>query len=180
MAAPRKYTEKSLKKAVERYFASISRKRLLTERVDSGRRDANGHIVYEEKPVMNCLGEQAEALEYLVPPTVGGLCDYLAIHRSTWADWCDDTKYPEFAQTTTWARERIRAYLDQQLLTRKDVRGVIFDLQANHGCSAKTEVELGPRSAAAVSAASVPVSQRAALLQELMAEFSREDGGDGG
>lgn len=180
MARPKKYDEKTLDRAVERYFRSISRMVPLTERVDTGEKDEYGHTVYEERPVRNRLGEPVEMLEYLAPPTVGGLCEFLGIHRSTWYEYSDATAHPEFVETTSRARGRMRAYLEEQLLVRKDVRGVIFDLQANYGCSAKTEVELGPRSAAAVAASSIPAAERSALLREIAKEFGREDGGDGG
>lgn len=85
MSRPRKYTPNTLKKAVNGYFDSISRLVPLTEKRDTGRKDRDGHVIYEEVPVLNRLGVQATVLEYLVPPTVGGLCEHLGIHRSTWA-----------------------------------------------------------------------------------------------
>ncbi len=181
MGAPRKYNEKSLKRAVERYFRSISRMVPLTERVDTGEKDEYGHTVYQDVPVVNQLGEPVEVLEYLVKPTVSGLCLRLRIHASTWNEWRDSEKYPEFADITARAMELIRADRDQRLLTEKNVKGVIFDLQVNHGCQAKTEIELGPRGAAAVMAASsIPVSERSALLREIAEEFGQESGeGDG-
>lgn len=87
MSRPRKYTPNTLKKAVNGYFDSISRLVPLTEKRNTGRKDSDGHVIYEEVPVLNRLGVQATVLEYLVPPTVGGLCEHLGIHRSTWADY---------------------------------------------------------------------------------------------
>lgn len=133
MSRPRKYTPNTLKKAVNGYFDSISRLVPLTEKRDTGRKDRDGHVIYEEVPVLNRLGVQATVLEYLVPPTVGGLCEHLGIHRSTWADYCDAQLHPEFSDTTTHARGRMRAWLEEQLLTRKDVKGIVFDLQNNYG-----------------------------------------------
>lgn len=133
MSRPRKYTPNTLKKAVNDYFDSISRLVPLTEKKNTGRKDGDGHVIYEEVPVLNRLGAQATVLEYLVPPTVGGLCEHLGIHRSTWADYCDAQQHPEFSDTTTHARGRMRAWLEEQLLTRKDVKGIVFDLQNNYG-----------------------------------------------
>ena len=133
MSRPRKYTPNTLKKAVNGYFDSISRLVPLTEKRNTGRKDSDGHVIYEEVPVLNRLGVQATVLEYLVPPTVGGLCEHLGIHRSTWADYCDAQLHPEFSDTTTHARGRMRAWLEEQLLTRKDVKGIVFDLQNNYG-----------------------------------------------
>lgn len=180
MAAQKKYSRKALREAVENYFASISRMVPITERVDTGEKDEYGHTVYKERPVVNQLGKQVQVLEYLVKPTISGLCLHLHIHRSTWDEYCDHTTHPEFEDITTQAVELIRADRDQRLLTEKNVKGVIFDLQVNHGCQAKTEIELGPRGAAAVAASSIPASERAALLREIAEEFSEEDGEGGG
>ena len=139
MSRPRKYTPNTLKKTVNGYFDSISRLVPLTEKRDTGRKDRDGHVIYEEVPVLNRLGVQATVLEYLVPPTVGGLCE-------------------------------------QQLLTRKDVKGIVFDLQNNYGYHDKKEIELGGRAAKAVTAASMPLEERQSVLEELMREFSENDG----
>ena len=163
MSRPRKYTPNTLKKAVNGYFDSISRLVPLTEKKNTGRKDGDGHVIYEEVPV-------------LVPPTVGGLCEHLGIHRSTWADYCDAQLHPEFSDTTTHARGRMRAWLEEQLLTRKDVKGIVFDLQNNYGYHDKKEIELGGRAAKAVTAASMPLEERQSVLEELMREFSENDG----
>lgn len=178
MGRPKKYTKKALAEAVDRYFASITRVIPLTEKYDTGRRDADGHKVYEERPVLNSLGEQATVEEYIVPPTVGALCMALGIHRSTWADYCDPAEHPEFKDITVAARERLRTYLEQQLLVRKDVRGVIFDLQNNHGYTEKRQVDLSERASKAVSVAAVPLSEKMALLREIAQDFQEEAGTD--
>ena len=135
MARPKKYTKKALAEAVEHYFGSITRIVTAKELVETGKRDDKGHMIFERIPIKNSLGEEAKVEEYIVPPTVGALCQHLGIHRSTWAEYCDSVQHPEFSDTTTYARGRIRAYLEQQLLTRKDVKGIIFDLKNNHGYS---------------------------------------------
>ena len=82
----------------------------------------------------------------------------------------------EFSDTTTRARGRLRAYLEQQLLVRKDVKGIIFDLQNNHGYSEKRQVELGERASKAISAHSMPMSEKKLMLEEIAREFG--GGGD--
>lgn len=176
MARPTKYTRKKLAEAVDRYFGSITRVVTVTELIETGERDEKGHRILERRTVTNSLGEEAKVEEYIVPPTVGGLCQYLGIHRSTWAEYCDPEKHPEFSDTTTRARGRLRAYLEQQLLVRKDVKGIIFDLQNNHGYSEKRQVELGDRASRAVSTASMTMRERRELLEEIAREFSA--GGD--
>lgn len=168
MARPRKYSKKELAEEVERYFDSISRIVQVTERVETDRKDDKGHVIYERRPVLNKLGEQAQLEEFIEPPTIGGLCRFLGIHRSTWAEYCDKE---EFSDTTTRAGGRIRAYLEQQLLTRKDVKGIIFDLQNNHGYSEKRHLELGPNANKAISTAGMSIGERKALLEQIGREF---------
>lgn len=139
MGRKRAYTKKRLKEEVERYFATITRMVKVTEKVDTGRRDKSGHVIYEQKPVTNQLGQQLEVVEYLVPPTVGGLCEFLGIHRDTWHEYCQQE---EFSDTTTRAQGRLRAYREEQLLIRKDVKGIIFDLENNYGYKEQKDVHI--------------------------------------
>ena len=170
----RKYTAGKLNAAVERYFKSISRTATVTENVWTGEFDNHGHKVMETREVTNDLGEVMTHREYLIPPTVSGLCQYLGIHRSTWANYCDREKHPEFFDTTTHARGYMRAYLEEQLLTRKDVKGIIFDLQNNHGYAERKEIELGSRAAQAIGA-SISPEEREELLEQLRGEAERDD-----
>lgn len=171
MGRPKKYGKKALSEAVDRYFDSISRDVPVMERRDTGRRDDKGHTIYEQVPVKNKLGEPAMATEYIVPPTVGGLCEFLGIHRSTWAEYCDSDQHPEFSDTTTRARGRMRAWCESELLTRKDVKGIIFNLQNNYDYKERHEVDFGPGAAKAVATGNMSTAEKMALLQEIGAEF---------
>ncbi len=180
MARPKKYTQLSLEKADRAYFDSISRDVIAQERVDTGKRDPDGHKIYELKPILDRRGKQIVLLEYVVPPTVGGLCNFLGIDRSTWANYADIEQHPEHEGTVSYARSKMRAWLEEQLLTRKDVRGVIFDLQNNYGYTERRELELGAR-AERVAREMVPLSERENLLREIAREFGGDaDGGAGG
>lgn len=130
----KEYTERTLRTAVNKYFASITRKVELTEKVDSGRKDKQGHVIYNTVPIMNSLGEIATVTEYLVPPTLGGLCRYLKIHASTWSRWEDTKKYPEFQEIIEDVMERMTTWRKEQVVLRKDVKGLIWDLETNYGC----------------------------------------------
>lgn len=175
MGREKKYTAAGLRKAVEQYFKSISRTVPVTEEVPTGELDSHGHKLFELQPVMNDLNEMMMHTEFVIPPTVSGLCEFLGIHRATWARYCDAEEHPEFCDTTTRARGRMRAYLEEQLLTRKDVRGIIFDLQNNHGYAERREVELGSRAAQAIRER-LPAEERAELLELLKEEAERDDG----
>lgn len=142
MGAEKKYTPTTLKKAVDRYFKSITRKVPLTEQVPTDQKDKDGHVIYKTVPLTNQLGEQIVLEQYVVPPSVGDLAIFLGIHRSTWTDYCDEKKHPEFSDTTTYARGRMHAYLERESLTRqgKDLKGVLFNLENNYGYREKTDI----------------------------------------
>ena len=142
MGAPKKYDEVTLARAVKKYFKSITREKQLTEKRPTGQKDKMGHEIYEEVVVLNGLKKPVTVTEYLIPPTVGGLSEFLGIHRDTWNSYCDHEKHPEFSDTTTYARGRIHAYLEQEMLTRqgRDLKGIIFNLENNFGYSERMEL----------------------------------------
>ena len=135
MGRKKVYTERSLRTAVNKYFSSITREVELTEKVDSGRKDKDGHVIYINQPITNSLGEIAKVTEYLVPPTIGSLCRYLKINASTWSRWTDDKKYPEFQEIIEDVMERMTTWRKEQVVLRKDVKGLIWDLETNYGCN---------------------------------------------
>ena len=173
---PRKYTPRTLRKAVEAYFRYHSRTVTLREQANTGQKDGWGHWVFELRDVTNDAGDPVKVREFVVPPTVGGLCRHLGIHRSTWADYCDPEKHPELQEVTAYARETMEAFLEDALLTRsgKELKGVIFSLQNNYGYTERKEVELGPKARKAVTAATIPMEEREALLREMVQEFTQE------
>ena len=127
---PKNYTKKGLREAIERYFRSISR--------TIPARDDTGGIIRNDD------GEEIKVVQFVVPPSVTGMCLYLDIDRSTWQNYADAVLHPELAGICQGARTRIEAYLEQELLTReKGVQGIIFNLQNNYGWKKKQEVELG-------------------------------------
>lgn len=177
MARQKKYTAAALDRACERYFASITRRVKVTEQIDSGRRDDRGHAIMTAVPVVNSLGEELYTTEYLLPPSMAGLFEHLRIDKSTWSRYMSEGE--EFAAIGERVRERMKAWNEHELLTRsgKDLKGIIFNLQNNYGYSEKKEVELGERATKTVTAASIPLEERQAMLRELMQEFEN-DGGD--
>lgn len=130
----------------------------------------------EERPVINSLGQKVEITEYILPPSVADLCQALGIRRSAWAGYCDHQLHPEFTDLTEQTCERMRAWNERELLTRpgKDIKGVIFNLQNNYGYGGeKREMELGPGARKALRGA--PVSERAAMLRELLDGLKQEE-----
>lgn len=177
MAKPGEYTPEKLEQAVNKYFMSITRRVVRREMVPTEERDSKGNMIYEQRPIINSLGEQVEITEYVLPPSVADLCQALGIQRSAWASYCDHQLHPELTGITEQACERIRAWNERELLTRpgKDIRGIIFNLQANCGYGAgKRGTEPGPGAGGALHG--VPVSERAAMLKQLLGELEREQG----
>lgn len=142
---PKAYTAKKLKKAVEVYFASITRQRALTEKVSTDQLDKYGHPILRDVPVKNQMDEQVIVTEYVVPPSKGALARFLGIHRSTWDNYHDSKTYPEFQEIVTDADDRILAWNEEQLLTRsgKDIKGIEFNLENNYGYRQKSSVDVG-------------------------------------
>lgn len=142
---PRSYdTAEQLSRAVNKYFKSITRKVKVTERVDTGARDDKGHVIFETVPVKNALGKEVEITEFIVPPCKADLYDFLGIDKSTWANYSDKEKHPEFAEITAAVHERMKAWRERELLTRpgKDIKGIQFDLENNYGYRERRSVEV--------------------------------------
>lgn len=137
--APKKYTAKRLQKAVENYFDAITRQKIVTEPVPTGKLDKYGHPICTEQPVKNGLGAFVMVTEYLVPPSKGALAIALGIHRSTWDNWHDKEMYPEFQEIVTWADDKILAWNEEQVLIRpgKNLKGIIWNLDNNYGYNRK-------------------------------------------
>lgn len=135
---PRKYgSAKALGDAVMAYFDSIS----YTEVMMRG-----------DEPVLSDGGKPIKFRVYVRPPTVGGLCIYLGIDRSSWNNYCDRELHPEFEDITNYARTLMESYLEEQLVLReKSTQGIQFNLENNFGWKKKKEVELGAETRAVVS-----------------------------
>ncbi len=131
--APR-YTPEELRAALERYFESICRT------VDA--EDRNG------EPLTNDRGEVIRRVQYVVPPSVSGLCLSLGIGKSEWREYLDAEKHPLHAKEAELAAERIEAYLEGELVTRgTGVQGLIFNLQNNYGYRRGGDAKTAPRAA---------------------------------
>lgn len=133
---PKAYTPRTLKKAVDKYFASISRVVPVKEPIPTGKLDKYGHTVFEYVQVQNSLGEDVFATEYLIKPSRAGLARFLGIHKSTWDNYREQPEtYPEIQDIVEDAEDRIFAWTHEQLLTRsgKDVKGIVVELEHSWG-----------------------------------------------
>ncbi len=123
--ASKRYNPRSLGRAIDRYFASIRRTTAATERVETGPK------TFEERPILSDIGEPILCREYVVAPTVWGLCEALGITPAEWNRLCDRQEHPELQDAVQRAAGLMREWREQAMLTRKDVRGLIYHLQ-NH------------------------------------------------
>lgn len=124
---PRKYDKRTLKKAVDEYFKSISTEVALKDETGSPIKDRNGKTV--------------KVIKYFTPPSVTGLCLALGIDRSTWQNYAADGA--ETAEVCAEARAVIELYLEEQLVTKeKSVQGIIFNLQNNYGWKQRQTIDI--------------------------------------
>lgn len=139
MGRRRTYSKRALGEAVQAYFDSITREVTIKERVDNGKRDSYGHIIWDLVPVKNNLGEVAKMTEYLVPPTIGGLCLHLGISYATWSRWSNDDNHKDIHPIIEKVRDRMLAWRMEQVLSRKDVKGLVWDMEVNYGVGTKAK-----------------------------------------
>lgn len=120
-------SKRSLEIAVERYFAKLQ----TWETV----KDKDGN------PIKNLLEEDMERKVYMRAPSIADLCLDLGISGRTWATYSAPTH--DYAEVCEYAKLRIEAYLYNELNTRKNTQGIIFNLQNNYGMAEKHEVDAG-------------------------------------
>ena len=137
----KQYYRRSLEKGVWSYFAAISRERVVTERVPTGRLDGYGHMIYEDIPVRNLLGEDVKVRELAVRPSIQALCDHLRIRPATWQHL---RKSAETADICLDAEEMIKDWAVGELVTRegKNVRGVMHYLDNSFGWKDSREISV--------------------------------------
>lgn len=137
-------TARALWKAVEDYFASISREEVVMEPRDTGELDKYGHKICEMIPALNGRGEKITRTVYLVPPTVGGLTTYIGVSNSTWCRYCSEELHPEFSEVTEWATDRLKNWNFDELMVRPDkmTKGIMHNLAVNFQASAKQSVDI--------------------------------------
>lgn len=138
----RKYTAKSLRMEVNRYFKSISREIVVTEPVPTGELDRYGHPVFKQEPVINRLGEPIKRIEFIEPPMKSALASFLGVHPSTYSKWENEEEYPEFAETLRIAHSICLMWREREILLRegKNIKGITFDLAVNYGISETVNV----------------------------------------
>lgn len=158
-----KYTRRTFRESVDRYFRSISYTEAFT--------DKRGNVIHNDD------GEEICVLRYATPPCVSALCWFLGIDKSTWQNYANDELHPELADICKEVRVRFEAYLEQELLTRrKGVQGIIFNLQNNYGWKQKQEIELGADTRKQMAGYNVSLDEKLALIADARSALAEEDG----
>lgn len=146
-------TAKDLERLTEKYFSTISYTVPVT--------DPSGAIMTDID------GEMIERTIYITPPDVISLCLFLGITYTTWENYCDQNKHPEFNKICERVKMRMEAYLREVLVTREkgSLQGVIFNLEHNYGWREKKEIELGDKTRDAV--AEMSLAEKMAMVAAL-------------
>jgi len=159
---PKKYTRKSLEKAVKEYFNSIS---FTQKAVDQ----------FGEE-ICNDAGDPITYREFIRPPSISALCLYLKIEKRTWANYAED---PDMSPVVERTKAQVEAYLEEQLTIReKGVQGIIFNLQNNYGWKNKQEVELGEKTRKDMNVRSMSLAEKLQLCRQAAEMFRDGGGGD--
>lgn len=165
VGAPRKYaTPAKLKNAVNRYFESISRTVPATEMVPSGRMDSKGRPVMQPVTIKNDADETVYVKEYIVKPTIAGLCVYLGISKDTWAEYSHREGYENICAAAKLEIERDRS---ERLGSGSGDHGIEFDLKHNFGWGETYTIEAGDATRKVMAAAAVPMDEKLKLLEEM-------------
>ena len=106
----KRFSPRGLEAAVDRYFASIRRTVVATERVETGPK------TFEERTILSDTGEPIRCREYVVAPTVWGLCESLGITPAQWKSLCDREEHPELQDAVQRAAGLMREWKEQALL----------------------------------------------------------------
>ena len=131
---------KALEKAVTDYFDSITRQDLVMEPEDTGEVDKYGHKIFRMIPALNGKGQEVYRTVYLIPPSVGGLCDHLGIVMSTWRRYCAEETFREVTERT---EDRLRNWYKAEAVSRPDkmTKGLLYVYERDHGSAEKNEAQ---------------------------------------
>ncbi len=134
-------SEAALFRGVKSYFDSITRREKVLEPKDTGELDKYGHKIYEMVPAKNGKDEEVFHTVYLLPPSVGDLCEHLKISSSTWHRYCQNE---DLKEVTEWATDRFKNWRMSELVTRPDklIGGIKYDLELNYKTAPRKAMEV--------------------------------------
>ena len=146
------YTPEEMQKKVDEYFAGLVG--YLPLKIDG-------------EPVVDEHGDPVVKEIAISPPTVAGICNYLGILKQTWGRWRADLENP-LRQIACEAQQRIEQFLEEKLITNRQVDGVKFNLTNNFSESwkEKQELELGPETRASEALTAISLRDKLTLIIE--------------
>lgn len=168
----KKYTPKRFAETVSAYFDSITR---TTPLIMTEPDLVPGAVPGEFKPRKEIFGraapkyvqpktkdgQAAQTEEYIIQPTISGLCLYLGISHQTWARYAKEKGYSE---TVERARLRIETHLQDLLMLKNSANGAKFSLEHNFGWGAAGS---GAAQEETEPAQELSIGEKMALLREL-------------
>lgn len=174
MAREAKYTAVELEERIEEYFRRCRRTQPVTETVpltevlEGGERrvvtDDRGRPVLLERNVTSDAGEVMRSSDYLIPPTITGLCLFLGISRDTWSKYSKDKSRSGVCER---AKLQVETYLQHRLLEKESARGAQFALEHNFGWKERKEISADPETQKVITAAGMSTREKAALMREM-------------
>ena len=150
-------TPKLFKAAVKRYFDRITVKVPLT--------DEHGN------PVINVKGKPVTVERFAVPPDLTALALSMGLSPRAWRTYAGAEGYEEYHEICAWAKQRVKAWLMEQLNTRERTQGIQFNLQNNFGMTGKIEIETGPKTQ---NYEAMSLSEKRALLARTLKDMEED------
>jgi len=122
-------TAEALQEAVDKYFESITYKKVV--------KGADGEPIFTEDGTPVCT------IAFAVPPTNESLCLFIGVGRMTWSRYRADE---EFQDVCREADLKIRAWRTEEVSTRDRTQGLQFLLSNDSGMSDNVKVEVNSSS----------------------------------
>lgn len=165
MGREKKYTARSLEKAVNAYFRAIRRTVPVWDYEETGEYTKKGMPIMKRVQALNDDKEPMTTVEYVRPPSLTALCLALGISRTTWAKYGRDESMAPIVEA---ARMENETYWAEQLSGR-NAQGAKFALQNACGWrgtwSDKMEVELGPETRKQQEVKAMTMEEKMAVIQ---------------
>lgn len=154
-----------VQKLCDKYFKSITRTKAKMERVPDGH-DEKGKQMYRDEPVINNDGTPYLETEWLEPPSLVGLADFIGVDRQTLLNYRNKD---EFFGTLRAAKTRIERYEAMRLVTTANPKGIEFSLRNNHDwVDAQTLSVTTTQALPAYDVSRMSIEQKRALYDLLM------------
>lgn len=174
-----KYDPETFESEVEKYFKKITHS-VPQYFYETAEREEDGEVItvlnrkgepaMYKKPLLDEAGEQIILTEYIKPPSITAIQNFLGISAQTWSKY---EKKKTYVEAITYARARVREYLESEIVTRKtQTNGLQF---AINNFKNKSEMELGEKTLSTLEKSSKGLAEMSlAEKLELIESIKRE------